>query len=250
MQDHAGPAGVLDAAEHQHLGPGGRHLQHLLVGDHVQLAGRAGHPRVGGVDAVHVGIDLADARPQRGGQRHRGGVRPAPAEGGHVPVGGDPLEAGDDHHVAGGQRLADPPGPHVQDARLAVQVVGDDARLGAGERLGRHPEVGDGHGEQRHGDALAGGEQHVHLARRRVWRDLPRQRDQVIGGVAHGGDHHHDLVAGVSGGDHALGDTPDPRRVPDRGAAVLLDDQGHGRSLGRRAAGGRVQPTKPPPAGG
>ena len=62
--------------------------------------------------------------------------------------------------------------------------------------LASDPEVGDGHGQQRHGDALAGGQQHVHLAGRRVGRDPPGQRDQVVGGVAHGGDDHHDVIPG------------------------------------------------------
>ena len=35
-------AGVLDAAQHEHLGAGGGQLEHLLVGDGVQPLARSG----------------------------------------------------------------------------------------------------------------------------------------------------------------------------------------------------------------
>ena len=58
-------------------------------------------PRVGGEDAVHVGVDLAHVGAERGGQRHRGGVRPAPPERRDVlGVLGHALEAGHDRDRA------------------------------------------------------------------------------------------------------------------------------------------------------
>ena len=81
---HAVVAGVLHRAQLQHAGAGGRHLEHLLERDHGQLA-RVGHdPRVGAEHAGDVGVDLAHVGAQRRRQRHRGGVRPAAAERGHV----------------------------------------------------------------------------------------------------------------------------------------------------------------------
>src|SRR4030095_507182 len=56
---------------------------------------------------------------------------------------------------------------------------------------------------------------------------------------------HHAVVPGERGGDHALGDTPDARRVADRGATVLLDDQGHEVPCGSCWAGGSSLPTPP-----
>ena len=54
-------------------------------------------PRVGGEHAVHVGVDLADVRLERGGQRDRGGVRAAAAQRGDVlAVLRHALEAGHD----------------------------------------------------------------------------------------------------------------------------------------------------------
>ena len=90
-------AGVLDRAQLQHLGPGGRHLEHLLEGDDRQLAGVGDDPRVGAEDAGDVGVDLADAGVERGGEGDGGGVGAAAAERGDVAaLGRDPLEAGDE----------------------------------------------------------------------------------------------------------------------------------------------------------
>ena len=115
---------------------------------------------------------------------------------------------------------------------------GDHAGLRAGVRAGLVPEVVDRHREQRHRDALARGEQHVQLAAGRQRADLVGQVEQLVGGVAHRGDDHDDVVAGLAGGDDPLGDPLDPLGVGDRGTAVLLHDQRHGRSLlDARAAG-------------
>ena len=74
MDRHVVAAGVLDAPQVQDLGAGGRHLEHLLGGDPVELAGGRHDPRVGGEDAVDVAVDLADVGTERGGQRDRRGV--------------------------------------------------------------------------------------------------------------------------------------------------------------------------------
>ena len=52
-----------------------------------------------------------------------------------------------------------------------------------------------GHGRQRDGCLLAGGQQHVHLALAGQRHDLLGQLDQAVGDAAHGGDHHDHLVA-------------------------------------------------------
>ena len=58
-------------------------------------------------------------------------------------------------------------GPH-DDARVDMAIVGDDARLAAGEADGRAAQLADGDREQRHRDALAGREEHVQLAPIRI----------------------------------------------------------------------------------
>ena len=220
MQGHVEAAGHLDAAEHHDLGAARRQLQHLLVGDEVQLAGLGHDARVGGVDAVHVGVDLADLGAQGGRQSHRGGVGAAAAQRGHVLVGGDALEAGDQHDLVLVEGLADAVGPDVEDLGLGVHRVGDDAGLRAGEGDGVVAQVVDGHGQQGRRDALAGGEEHVHLARGRVLGDLLGHLDELVGGVASGGDHRDHRVSRLAGIDDAVGHAFDAggvghRRTPE-----------------------------------
>ena len=161
-------AGVLHAPQVEDLGAAGGELEHLLVGDGVELAGGRDDPRVGGEDAVDVGVDLADLGLEGGGQRDRGRVGAAAAEGGDLlGVLADALEPGHDHDVALLERGGDPARGDVDDLGLAVHRVGDHAGLGAGERAGGEAEVGDRHRHERHRDALTGGEQHVELAGRR-----------------------------------------------------------------------------------
>ncbi len=146
--------GQLDGAGLQHLGPQGGHLQHFLIGDAAQAPGSLLDPRIGGVDPVHVGVDVA-RRLQGGGDRHGGGVRAAAAQGGEPPVAGDPLESSDHRHFAGVQRRGELLGRNLVDAGLAVGVVGDHRHLPAEPRARRHADVAQGHGQEAAGDLLA-----------------------------------------------------------------------------------------------
>ena len=79
-----------------------------------------------------------------------------------------------------------------------------------------------GHGAQGDGDLLAGAQEHVRLPLGGLGIDLPRLFNQVVGGVALGGQNHHDLVAGsISIGDDA-GHVPDALGIPDGAAAEFL----------------------------
>ena len=55
-----------------------------------------------------------------------------------------------------------------------------------------------------------GAEQHVHLAAGLDRADVVGQPDQVVGGLAHGADHHHHVVAGPAGAGHVVGHGADP----------------------------------------
>ena len=179
-------AGVFHTAKHQHLGPARRQLEHLLERDGVQPLGVGHDARVGGEDAVDVGVDLADIGLQRGGQRDGGGVRPAAAERRDVlAVLADPLEAGDQDDQPPVERLPQPARRDVDDLGVAVGACGDHAGLRPGEGPGLGAQRLDGHRDQRVGNALPRGQQHVHLPRRRGRADLSGQVEQVIGGVAH-----------------------------------------------------------------
>ncbi len=114
-----------------------------------------------------------------------------------------------------------------------------------GERLGLDAQVVDRHGQERHRDALPGGQQDVHLTLRRERGDLLGEVDELVGGVAHGADHHDDVVTGALGLRHPLRDALDAGGVGDGGTAVLLHDQGHGelfRGLGQDRASVRACP--------
>ena len=119
-------------------------------------------------------------------------------------------------------------GPHLDDARVYVPIVGDDAGLAAGEADGVAAQFADRHREDGHRDPLAGGEQHVELTSIGVGRDLPRERQQLVGRIAHRGYDDRDVVAGSLRPHDAVGDLADARNVGNAAAAVLLDDDRHG----------------------
>ena len=97
------------------------------------------------------------------------------------------------------------PGRDVDDLGPAVRRVGDHARLRAGERARLVAELGDRHRQQRHRDALAGGQQHVELARRRQRRHLLGEVAQLVGGVAHRRDDDDHVVTGLARGRRSAG---------------------------------------------
>ena len=80
-------------------------------------------------------------------------------------------------------------------------------------------------------DPLADRDEHVELARVRLRRDLVREVEQLVGRVAHRGEHADDAVARLARGDEPRATRLQLLRVADRGAAELHHD-------GARAAGG------------
>ena len=64
----------LHAAVVEHLCAQAGKLQHLVEGDLIQLARARHQARVRGVNAVHVRVDLAQVRVQRGRNGHGAGV--------------------------------------------------------------------------------------------------------------------------------------------------------------------------------
>ena len=165
VEPHIVAAGDLDRARGEDAGAGGGHLEHLVEADPRQLARVRDQPRIGGVDASDVGVDLAEVGAERGGERDGGRVGATAAERRHLERGRDALEAGDEHDRAVVQRLVDPARTHLDDLRLAVNGVGDDPRLRAGERDRLVAEVVDHHRGERARDPLADRDEHVELAR-------------------------------------------------------------------------------------
>ena len=87
--------------------------------------------------------------------------------------------------------------------------------------------IDDRHAEQGDGDPLTGREQHVHLALGGCRRDLVGEALELVGGAAHRGDDHDDVVAGMAGLDDVVGDGLDATGIGHGGAAVLLHDEAH-----------------------
>ena len=95
------------------------------------------------------------------------------------------------------------------------------------------------HGHECHRDLFASSHQHVHLTRAGRSRDLLSKTDQLVCGMAHGTDHHHNAVAGVACFNNACSTTHDPLRIGDAGSAKFLDDRWHPactHSLGARCS--------------
>ena len=70
----------FDRAHLQDLRAERGHFEHFLERDLVEPARLGNDARVGGVDAVDVGVDVAAVGLQRGGERHGGGVGAAATE--------------------------------------------------------------------------------------------------------------------------------------------------------------------------
>ena len=112
-----------------HLVDGFYDRQHLLVADGMELPRAGNEARVGGEDAVDVGVDLARVRAEGGGERDRRRVGAPAPERGDVVIGRDPLETGDEDDAVGVERLMDSVRAHLDDLRLPVDGVGDDPGL-------------------------------------------------------------------------------------------------------------------------
>jgi len=129
---------------------------------------------------------------------------------------------------------------HTKALILDVRAVGDHACLRPGERARLHAEIGDRHRQQRHGDPFAGGEQHVKLARGRQRAHLVGQIDELVGGVSHRGDGHHDPVPALARLHDPLRDPLDAIGVGDRRTAVFLHYERHGRAAPPRVVDRRL----------
>ena len=88
--------------------------------------------------------------------------------------------------------------------------------------------TGEGHAQQRHRLALAGGDEHVHLAAGAHLRDLGGEAQELVGLLAHGGHDDDDVVTVTTGAGDVVDDLPHALGIGDRRAAELLNDESHG----------------------
>ena len=120
-----------------------------------------------------------------------------------------------------------------EDAGLGVGVVGEDAHLEAGVALRLDAQPVQREGEEPDGDLLARGGDDVDLARIRIGVQLLREREEAVRLAGHGRDHDDDLVAFLHEPLDPARDLADALGAAHGGAAVLLDDEGHGETCFR-----------------
>ncbi len=211
----------------QHLRAQGRRFQHLLIGDLRELARLRHDTRVGGVDAVHVGVNVALVGPEGRRQGDRAGVRPAAAEGRDPPVGAETLEPRDHRDPAFAQRRLDPVGVDPEDACLGMGIVGAHRQLPAEPGARRHADPLQHQGQETAGHLLAGRNHHVVLAAVLPAAGIRHQSDQVVGDAGHRRDDDGDLVAGGVLALDPRGHRLDAFDVGDGCAAEFHDDARH-----------------------
>ena len=223
----AGLASDLDRFRMQHLCTRSRHLEHLFIAELGQMLRVRNRARIRGVDAVDIGVDLRVRGIESGGHGQRRRIAPAATERGDLPLVTHALIAGDDDHAPALELVFDPMRAHVDDARVEMTIVGDDAALGSREGDRVDAPLLNRHREQRHRDAFASREQHVELAPGRGRVDLVSEGEELIGRLAHRRDDDHHVVPRLAGRDDLLRDAVDLLHVGHGAATVFLDDDGH-----------------------
>ena len=159
---YQGPEGLVEAGGHinghlvnraqldgprVHLGPVVGQFQHLIVANLIQFAGLRNDLGVGGVDPVHIGVDLAPVGLQSRRQGHCRGVGAAPSQRRDVFVFGYPLESGHHYDPALVQLFLHPGRVHPVDPGPPVAGVGVDPCLGTREADRLLAQVPQGHGQ-------------------------------------------------------------------------------------------------------
>ena len=127
--------------------------------------------------------------------RDSAGVGAAASECGDVVIAGHTLESADDYDLLLIDLTLDAVGIDLTDTRRSVCGRGQEACLPAGQGDRGISHILDAHRQQRSGDLLARGEEHIHLAVARICGDLSRLFDQVVGGVALSGYDNDNTVA-------------------------------------------------------
>ncbi len=141
---HPALHGKLDRAHLQDIGAERGHLQHFLVGDPFQAPGFLLHVRIGRIDPVDVGIDIAAFGMDRRRNGDGAGIGAAAAERGDAAgLLVDALEAGNDRDLAIAllEALDDFGAIDLEDARGAVGIVSIDRQLPALPGTRAHPHV-------------------------------------------------------------------------------------------------------------
>ena len=224
-------------------------LEHLLEADPGQPAGVGHHPRVGAEHPGDVGVDLAGRRPRaRRPGRPRScpsPPRPSVVTSRSVETPWKPATTGT-WPAARASRSRSPRTSRILARVWSVSVM-IPAWLPVNETASTPRSARAMH---RSAIEIRSPELTSMSYSRAGWTALTvvGQPDQVVGGLAHGADHDHHVVARTPGPGDVVGHGTDAVGVADRGPAELLDDERHagvdatGRRAGpgdREACGGR-----------
>jgi hypothetical protein len=227
-QLHLVAHGKLDGPGLEHLGPERRKLQHFLEGDLVELSGLVLDPGVGGVDTIHVRIDVAAFRAKGGGKGDGGRVRSAPAQRGDAALGADALETRDYGDLeALFELLVDRVGADFLDPRGRVGRGGFHRHLPAlpAARGDIHFLKAQRHEARRHD--LAARDDRIVFARVVKRRGLFDPADKLVRLAGHCADHDDHVIAVRHFARDAFGGPRDAVHCGDRGAAELHDQKRH-----------------------
>ena len=123
-------------------------LQHLIIGDGVNLLCILNHPWVCGVHTVHVRINLTFIRMKHSRKGNGRGVRAAPSQCGHIIILVHSLEAGHNHNLSGIQLMKDSLLLHTLKTGVAVPRGGMHPHLKPIEGHSRNIQGLQGHGHQ------------------------------------------------------------------------------------------------------
>ena len=213
----------LDRARLQHLGAERGHFEHLFIRNLVDPARLRHHPRIGRVDAVDVGVDIAHLCTEGSSDSHGAGVRTAPAERGHPEVIRYALETRDHGNLAAIDRVRQGGVVKAEDARAPVAVIGLEAQLPAepGARLEAFAAQRQREQPGRH--LLSRGDNHIVLVVVKVAGEVLagraiRKGDQLVGLPGHRRHDHGHLLALGSARSHDLGDVGNTVQIANRSA--------------------------------
>jgi len=104
--------------------------------------------------------------------------------------------------------------------------VGHHSGLTAGKANRRHPEIRQRHADERHADALTGGQQHIEFAAIGMRTYLIGHLDKLVGGPTHRRDDRHDTTTPAMQCGKTARNGADSCRRFKAGAAVFLHDDG------------------------
>ena len=199
-------------------------IQHFIISDLTEFLRILDDPRIGGVNAVYIRIDLAGVRMERRGDRDSCRIGAAASEGRQVVIPVDALEARDQNDPSCFEFMLDPVGIDPLEAGISVNTRGVHHDLERIQRNCWNTHFGERHRHQRDGDLLSRSHQHIEFPLRRVFRNFMCFRDQFVCRFPHCGKHDDHIMSGTVILCDPFRDSADLLCVSDGSTAEFLDN--------------------------